>query len=233
MRLIIVMLLLVIVQPLYSQQKSWLTKYKYSSSMRKMNGKGGALCPVLEPSVYPLHGIGAKLGDPTTLTYKFYATKNIAVAFDGGFTASTLYTRYYRSKFDDYASLIPFDPDTQELNYLGQNISRDLFSEVKVLYSMDAREIAKGLRVYTGLGWQWRNTNLNYGYLIIDNNLGNEINSIQVKRTTNGPSVTLGIEYAYFEMPIAAFMEMQVFYDTIIDPGWVRPQGGVGLRFIF
>jgi hypothetical protein len=233
MRLLLFLIMLVLTQPLYAQQKSWLTKHKYSGSMRNMSGKGGALCPGQEPNAYPLHGIGIKFGDPTALTYKFYATRNIAVAFDGGMAASTLYTRYYRSKFDEYTNLITIDPNAQEFNYLGQNISRDLFGEVKVLYSMDAGKIAKGLRIYTGLGWQWRSTDISYGYLIIDNVSGNEINSIEVKRATNGPSLTIGIEYAYFEMPISAFMEMQIFYDTVIDPGWIRPQGGIGIRYIF
>ena len=233
MRILLFLTMLIIALPLCAQQKSWLTKNIYSNNMRKMSNKGGLLCPVNEKSAYPLHGLGIKLGDPTALTYKFYANKNIAFTIDGGMAASNLYTRYYRSKFEEYAEPLIVDPDTQGLNYLGQNIGRDLFGEIKVLYSLDAGKIADGLLVYTGLGWQVRSTNLSYNFQILDFIAGDEITSLDVKRSTSGPSITLGIEYAYFEMPISAFMEMQVFFDSVLDPGWIRPQGGIGIRYIF
>jgi hypothetical protein len=34
-------------------------------------------------------------------------------------------------------------------------------------------------------------------------------------------------------MPISAFMEMELYTDIKIDPGWEKVQGGVGLRYVF
>jgi hypothetical protein len=48
-----------------------------------------------------------------------------------------------------------------------------------------------------------------------------------------GPQVIIGIEYAYFQIPISAFMELEYFMDVQADPGWQRFEGGVGLRYIF
>ena len=43
----------------------------------------------------------------------------------------------------------------------------------------------------------------------------------------------MGIEYAYFNIPISAFMELEYFTDIQADPGWSRFEGGVGLRYVF
>ena len=43
----------------------------------------------------------------------------------------------------------------------------------------------------------------------------------------------MGIEYAYFSLPVSAFMELEYFTDMQTDPGYARIEGGVGLRYIF
>jgi hypothetical protein len=48
-----------------------------------------------------------------------------------------------------------------------------------------------------------------------------------------GPQIVGGIEYAYFQLPLSAFMEVEFFTDVQADPGWQRFEGGVGLRYIF
>ena len=190
------------------------------------------MCPIMEASEYPLHGFGIKLGDPAAFTYKFYANKKLSLAIDAGKSASALYSRYHRQKFDEYTQ-----PDTlsefQRVTYLTHRATRDLFIEAKLLYGFDASVIANGLQVYVGGGWQWRNTNITYEYLKEDGAFDNQIRPLNISRITGGPAFTLGIEYSYFDMPISAFMEMQVYFDALIDPGWSRFQGGVGIRYIF
>ncbi|HMP98334.1 MAG TPA: hypothetical protein PKC24_01045 [Cyclobacteriaceae bacterium] len=226
------LLLFVLSTPALAQQKSWLTKYRYSTYISAYSNRKGLKCPINFSSEYPLHGIGVKLGDPAALTYKFYPNENIAFVLDFGRSASTLYTRYYRGKFDEYTDLITVD-DNEELSYLSHESRADLFTEFKVLYSIDASAIANGLRIYSGIGWQWRFTGLTYNYVITDATLVNQFRSLDVNRNTSGPVLSLGFEYAYFDMPISAFMEIQLYYDTVIDPGWIRPQGGIGIRYIF
>jgi len=43
----------------------------------------------------------------------------------------------------------------------------------------------------------------------------------------------LGFEYSYFSLPISAFIEIEWFTDVLLDPGYQRFQGGVGLRYVF
>lgn len=197
------------------------------------NNKARIMCPLLEGSRYPYQSFGLKLGDPFALTYKFYASKHFAFTADVGKAASGLYNRYYRDAFVTYL------PDTlkeeQSIQYLGHKALRDWFVEAKFLYQWDAEKISKGLQLYAGLGWQWRNTKLQYDYNFNDQLLQGEgkFGKFTEPRFTYGPVVLVGFEYSYFSLPISAFIEIELYTDALIDPGYHRFQGGVGLRYVF
>jgi hypothetical protein len=194
--------------------------------------KAKVVCPTNENSQYPYQGIGIKLGDPFALTYKFYASKKFSVAIDAGKAASGLYSKYHRDNFEGLTQ-----PDTlttdQGIEYLGHIVNKEWVLEGKLLYQHDASKVLKGLQWYIGGGWQWRNTDIQYEYLLDITFDETEINTINNTYLTMGPTAVIGIEYSYFTMPISAFMEIEWYTDLINDPGWQRFQGGVGLRIIF
>ena len=206
-----------------------------SFSVPKVSGnKARIMCPIFLNSRYPYQGLGFKLGDPFALTYKFYANKNFAFAADVGKAASGLYNRYYRDAFYTYL------PDTlkkgQSIQYLAHKAVADLFIETKFLYQWDAEKISKGLQLYAGLGWQWRNTELEYDYNVSDKAFSGDdgkFGKFTETRFTYGPVILVGFEYSYFTLPVSAFIEIELFTDTLLDPGYQRFQGGVGLRYIF
>jgi hypothetical protein len=214
-----------------------VTKSKKSAGFRvaKVNGnKASIICPIFLASRYPYQGIGFKLGDPFALSYKFYANKNFAFAADAGKAASGLYNRYYRNAFLTYL------PDTlnkdQSIQYLAHKALSDWFVEAKFLYQWDADKISKGLQLYAGFGWQWRNTKLQYDYNFNDRSLNydnGKFGKFTENRFTYGPVVLVGFEYSYFSLPVSAFIEVELYTDALIDPGYQRFQGGVGLRYIF
>jgi hypothetical protein len=196
--------------------------------------KARIMCPIFETSKYPYQGIGFKLGDPFALTYKFYPNKNFAFALDAGKAASGLYNHYYRAAFDTYL------PDTlskdQSITYLAHKVTADWFLESKFLYQWDATKISKGLQLYAGIGWQWRNTTIEYDYNFNDRSLNQDdgkFGKFTENRFTYGPVAVLGFEYSYFSLPISAFIEVELYTDALIDPGYQRFQGGVGLRYVF
>lgn len=201
----------------------------------KVNGnKARIVCPIFESSRYPYQGFGFKLGDPFAFTYKFYANKNFAFATDVGKAASGLYNRYYRNAFNTYL------PDTlsrdQSIQYLAHKALNDWFVETKFLYQWDAEKISKGLQLYAGFGWQWRNSKLQYDYNFNDrsqNQDDGKFGKFTENRFTYGPVVVLGFEYSYFSLPVSAFIEVELFTDALLDPGYQRFQGGVGLRYVF
>ncbi len=193
--------------------------------------KARIMCPIFETSQYPYQGIGIKLGDPFALTYKFYPNKSWAFAVDGGKAASGLYNEYYREAFTTYI------PDTLEatenIRYLAHKANSDWFLEAKFLYQWDAEKISKGLQLYAGLGWQWRSTSLTYDYLYEDGRFESRLGKFDESRFTYGPTAILGFEYSYFSLPLSAFIEIEWFTDVLLDPGYQRFQGGVGLRYVF
>jgi hypothetical protein len=207
------------------------------------------MCPIFEESKYPYQGIGFKLGDPFALTYKFYPSKHWAFAVDAGKAASGLYNNYYRGLFgnlrqDAIKEILSKNPlintvgNKQTVQYLTHTVSGDWFLEAKFLYQWDAEKISKGLQLYIGAGWQWRNTTLNFEYSYengtsVDPEYENRFGKISKNRFTYGPVVLVGFEYSYFSLPVSAFIEIEMFTDAFIDPGYQRFQGGVGLRYIF
>lgn len=229
------LILLLIVMDVYAQRKkSPLTRSRHNHNAPRVRGvKARIICPVFENSKYPYQGFGIKLGDPFAATYKFYATEKFAVAIDFGKTASGLYNRYFRGKFTQYVESDTLDSNEASLDYLTHKVKSDLIGEVKFLYHIDAKKVSPGLQLYLGGGWEWKNTKLQYDYLYNNGIDENEFGRFERGRLTMGPQLVIGIEYAYFQIPVSAFMELEHFTDIQADPGWQRFEGGIGLRYIF
>lgn len=231
---VIILALLLVTVDCWSQAKSKSVRSSTFRVPRVTGNKARIICPIFEQSRYPYQGIGFKLGDPFALAYKFYPSKHFSFAVDAGKAATGLYNKYYRAAFSSYL------PDTlspdQSITYLAHNAVVDWFLETKFLYQWDAEKISKGLQLYAGAGWQWRNTVLEYDYNFNDrssNQDDGKFGKFQETRFTYGPVLLVGFEYSYFSLPVSAFIEVEVFTDALIDPGYQRFQGGVGLRYVF
>ena len=192
--------------------------------IRMSHSKRKVVCPIFEDSGFPYHGIGIKVGDPFALTYKYYASKHFAVAADFGRSASGLYSKYYSEIFHE------FQPETSE--YYSHKVKADWVGEVKFLYQIGMEEIAPGLQLYVGLGWEVRNLKIQYDYFANDEGFSQNFQE-EYTRLTQGAQGAFGIEYSYFKLPISAFMELEYYYDLVKDPGFTKIQGGVGLRYVF
>jgi hypothetical protein len=216
--------------------KSSYTRERFNYNATRVKGnKAKIICPVFENSRYPYHGLGIKLGDPFAITYKYYANKHFSIAADLGKPASGLYNRYFREKFDEYVVRDTFSTSEANLLYLTHKVKTDIIAEVKLLYHVDAEKISPGLQAYIGAGWEWKNTTLQYDYTFSNGITSNpdKFGRFEKNRFTMGPQAVIGIEYAYFQLPISAFMELEYFSDVQADPGYSRVEGGVGLRYIF
>jgi len=231
---ILVLLALILGVSGYAQTKSQTsTRFRVPKVSRS---KALIMCPIFEESKYPYQGIGMKVGDPFAVTYKFYPSKHWAFAADLGKAASGLYNRYYRSVFNTYIPDSIKRDNTKSLTYLSHTVLADWFFETKFLYQWDARKIAEGLQFYVGAGWQWRSTRIKYDYNYqqgVTAVINSQIGSFYENRFTCGPVGVVGFEYSYFTLPISAFIEVEWFTDTLLDPGYQRFQGGVGIRYIF
>jgi hypothetical protein len=219
---------------IYNGGKSMYTRERYGAPNKVRGAKAKTICPIFITSKYPYQGIGIKLGDPFAITYKYYFNKRIAVAVDVGKASSGLYNRYFREKFDQYAVRDTFSNKEATIEYYTHKVLADLIGEVKFLYHFDASMVSQGLQLYVGAGWEWKNTKLQYDYTYkADVFSPDKFGRFTETRFTMGPQAVIGIEYAYFKIPISAFMELEYFADVQADPGWRRAEGGVGLRYVF
>jgi hypothetical protein len=212
-----------------------ITKVRYNTSKNAVSSK--SIVAAFENSSFPHHGLGLKVGDPFSISYKFYPNKKFGFTLDVGKAASGLYSRYFREQFANYAATDTFSNIDASMQYLSHRVKADLVGEFKLMYHVDARKVSPGLQVYIGAGWQWKTTHLRYDYLYNNGDLNpsepGTFGQFERHRFTMGPQIVTGIEYAYFQIPISAFMEVEYFTDILVDPGWKRFEGGIGLRYIF
>ncbi len=193
---------------------------------------GKLLDPKSDRGKYPYHSMGIKLGDPFAVTYKFYGHERFSFTIDFGRAGTGLYNKYHREKFSDYVEVDTFSTNAY-LQYLTHKVKRDLVGEAKFLYNFNGDDISPGLQLYFGAGWEWKSTRIQYNYLYTNASSESKPGTFQRERLTMGPQFVAGIEYAYFQIPISAFLELEYFRDVQADPGWHRFEGGVGLRYIF
>lgn len=219
--------------------KSTYSRDRFNHNAARVKGaKAKTVCPIFEPSKYPYHGFGVKLGDPFAFTYKFYPNKNFALVADLGKVASGLYNTYYRSAFDEYVQSDTLS-ENASITLITHDVKADNIGELKLLYQLDASRISPGLQFYIGAGWEWKRTRLQYDFFydqqpsIEDPDPETSLNKFEVTRFTQGPQGIVGIEYSYFNFPLSAFMELEYFVDAQLDPGARRVEGGVGLRYVF
>lgn len=230
---LLVLLSLVSLQCVHAQ-RSKVTKSRNHYSIPKVRGsKAKIVCPVFVNSKYPFHALGIKIGDPFAITYKFYPQKRWSFALDFGKAASGLYRDYFREKFGEYLAADTMAAESS-MSYISHRVMSDFVVEAKLVYQIDASRISNGLQFYLGGGWEWKNTELTYDYEYnASSQPADPFGSFDRTRIAMGPQIVAGIEYAYFSIPVAAFMEVEYFTDIQADPGWTRFEGGVGLRYVF
>jgi len=119
----------------------------YSTVKFKKNKKMEAICPIFHVSEYPYQGIGFKIGDPIAITYKFYATKNLAVGIDVGKASSGLYRDLHQDRFKD-------DPVFQDSIFVSYNVLNQNVFSARIFYYKEGPRSVKGLDFYAGAGWQ-------------------------------------------------------------------------------
>lgn len=233
LRVLLLLLISVSVLPSAYAQRSRVTKSRHQYSLPRVKGdKAKIVCPVFTNSRYPIHSLGIKAGDPFALTYKLYPNKRWSFVLDVGKAASGLYREYFRDQFDGYVAGDTLGAESR-MAYVSHRVKSDFVAEAKLLYQVDASRIANGLQFYAGVGWEIKKTSLRYEYERQPAPDGYPFGSFDRNRSAMGPQISAGIEYAYFTVPIIAFMEVEYFTDIQLDPGWSRFEGGVGLRYVF
>jgi hypothetical protein len=200
---------------------------KHRPAKFRTNKKAAVICPTFIPSEYPYQGIGIKIGDPFVITYKLYATEMFALSIDGGLAAHGLYKKRYTDLFNTL-------PNVDSLTYINHEVKQDTHLSAKLSIYNFGPKIAEKLDYYVTLGWQFRYVQILYGYNESVGIIEEEYKTTTETLDYNGPEAGFGVEYAYFDLPLSAFIEVNWMYDmTHPDPMSIRFQGGIGIRYIF
>ena len=190
------------------------------------------ICPIFYVSEYPYQGIGFKVGDPTAITYKFYASEKFAVGLDFGRAASGLYKDLHKDRFNN-------DPVYMDSIYISHRVLNQNVFTAQIFYYKEGPKSVKGLDLYFGIGWQIQFADVQYEYLYRNETvpggaiLNGEDSPVTFSFRPMGPVITLGLEYAYFNIPVTAFLEGGLFSGMEEAQNWLRFQGGIGLRYVF
>ena len=216
----------------FAQKNKWdksLTQYwgkKHKPLIFNSNKKMSKICPGYHLSEYPYQGIGIRVGDSFGLTYKLYITDFLTFSMDGGIASYGLYKKRYAQIFDTL-------PESDTLDYFSHEVKSDVQFSAKVSYYSEGPPFMKGLDWYVSLGWQFRFVDIQYGYNYEVSPIENRFGSFTKEMNYMGPEAFIGIEYAYFEIPMSAFLEVGAFYDVVYEPTFVQFLFGVGLRYVF
>ncbi|WP_194776400.1 hypothetical protein [Pararhodonellum marinum] len=173
-------------------------------------------------------GIGVRLGEPLSITYKSFFTDKIS--FEGMFgRAGVNNPQYYRRSFDN-------NRPTPNAVYLSHSASSSFSLNIRGAYHEDITDqfsIDEGiLLAYGGVGAQLRRVSVDFLY----NDPTSSSSTPLMESRGNmdfGPEGFVGTEYYFANAPINVFAEVGMFIEILDRPGHVKLQGGVGIRYLF
>lgn len=174
-------------------------------------------------------GIGIRLGEPLSLTYKDFIEDYLSYEVMIGM-AGVNNSDYYRKDFEN-------NPPASNSFYQSHSANKGVSINARVALNEDITdvfEITQGyLLGYAGAGVQIRTTNVNYSYF--QNIASSATQPLLTEDRTNfdfGPEAFAGAEYYFDEAPISVFAEVGMFLE-LIDRVNIKGQGGIGVRYLF
>ncbi|MEP0711129.1 hypothetical protein [Algoriphagus sp.] len=172
-------------------------------------------------------GVGIRLGEPLSFTYKDFLTDYISI--EGMFGIAGINgASYYQKDFES-------NPPESNSFYVSHNAQKGVSFNVRSAYHEDITDvfgITEGyLMAYGGAGIQLRTTKVNYTY--VDGQASSLLKNDSRTNVDFGPEAFVGAEYYFDDVPISVFGEVGFFLELIDRIGHIKGQGGVGVRYIF
>ncbi|MCH7401039.1 hypothetical protein ACFOUP_01965 [Belliella kenyensis] len=174
-------------------------------------------------------GIGIRLGEPLSITYKKFLDGNIAI--EGMFgRAGANSAQYYFRSFDN-------NRPTSNAFYAGHSTGSSFSFNVRGAYHEDITDdlnIDQGyLLAYAGAGLQLRSTRVDYTYTDPSVSPTGIFYRESRRNIDIGPEIFGGSEYYFDDLPISIFAEIGLFMELLDRFGHVKLQGGIGVRYLF
>ncbi len=172
-------------------------------------------------------GVGIRLGEPLSITYKDFLSEYISI--EGMIGVAGINGGSYYQK--DFESNLP-ESNAFYISHLAQ---KGISFNVRSAYHEDITDvfgITDGyLLAYGGVGIQLRTTKVTYAYA--DGQTSSLVKNDSRTNVDFGPEVFIGAEYYFDDVPISVFAEAGFFLELIDRIGHIKGQGGIGVRYIF
>lgn len=171
-------------------------------------------------------GIGLRLGEPLSITYKKFLDDNIAI--EGMFGRAGINSnQYYQRSFDN-------NRPSPNAFYASHSTGSSFAFNLRAAYHEDITDdlnIEVGyFLAYAGVGVQLRSTRVDYAYT--DGSAGILLRDSR-RNIDFGPEIFGGGEYYFDDLPISVFAEIGMFVEFLDRFGHLKLQGGLGVRYLF
>lgn len=172
-------------------------------------------------------GIGLRLGEPLTITYKKFLDDQFALEAMIG-RGSPNSSNYYRRAFDRR-------PATPNAFYASHAANSGFSLSLRGMLHEDITDdlnIGEGyLLAYAGAGAQLRSIGVSYAYT--DPSISTAVFRDDRTNIDFGAEAFGGAEYYFNDLPISVFAEIGLFMEVLDRFGHLRLQGGIGIRYLF
>ncbi|WP_192346525.1 hypothetical protein [Algoriphagus sp. Y33] len=172
-------------------------------------------------------GVGIRLGEPLSITYKDFISDYISIEGmigSAGINGANYYQRNFEKKLPEPNAF-----------YVSHSASKGLSFNVRSAYHEDITDIfgiTQGyLLAYGGAGIQLRTTKVTYSY--VDGLTSSLVKKDSRTNVDFGPEAFIGAEYYFDDVPISVFGEAGFFLELIDRIGHVKGQGAIGVRYLF
>ncbi len=174
-------------------------------------------------------GVGLRLGEPLSITYKKFLDGNFAI--EGMFgRAGVNSAQYYQRAFDN-------NRPTPNAFYAGHSTGSSFSFNLRGAYHEDITDdlnIDQGyFLAYAGAGVQLRSTRVDYSYTDPASSPPGVFFRESRRNIDLGPEIFGGGEYYFDDLPISIFAEIGLFMELIDRFGHLKLQGGIGVRYLF
>ena len=202
------------------------------------NGLNGTYtCVVMQEKKY-IGGIGLKVGAPMAVTYKMYFLKRFAFEATAGLSNTAVSDKFLIRKFEESTQIEFMGTEIDGVDYFLHSVERIYCAQARaMMHSPVPRAISargfENLDWYIGLGAVYRLIDVKYLYKYQADQREEDIKSYRDYWEEYGPEWMFGFEYAFKNVPIAAFAEMGMFIRLNEKEPFNAVQGGLGARFNF
>ena len=183
-------------------------------------------------------GIGLKVGAPMAVTYKMYFLKRFAFEVAAGLSNTSVSEQQIVDNFLEETKMEYEGREIADFGYFMHSVEGVYAAQARMMMhnpiprALSSRGF-ENLDWYIGIGAVMRIIDVKYLYEYKPDPNRSDIKSFNQRLLEYGPEVMLGFEYAFKEIPLAAFAEMGAFIRVNNKEDFHAIQGGLGVRYNF